>query len=146
MTPPPRKASALLAGSLLTSMLLAPALAAADATGAPFEDRLVDPAGAGFSPPKPALTITPTYPDKALGRALEGKAVVCFDVDKRGRAVKANVIEATHRLFRKPSLKAVRKSTFDPAQLNGAPVTAAMCRTYFFRLDPVNGARPVTSP
>ncbi len=138
---------AMRASVLLSALIFAPYLCAvANTPTAPYEDRLVDKPSAGFTPPKPALTITPSYPSKALGRALEGKAVVCFDVDKRGHTVKANVLETTHRLFRKPSLIAVRKSTFDPARLNGAPVSAAMCRTYFFRLDPIDGARPVTSP
>jgi TonB family protein len=84
----------------------------------------------------PTHTVAPEYPRKARRDRIEGEVQVCFDVDRDGRTRRIAVRHSTHRAFEKPSIKAVRASTFrsigreDPLQIMKS------CRTFIFSLEP----------
>jgi len=85
----------------------------------------------------PLLTAFPTYPSIARRDRIQGQATVCFMVKQDGRITRAKLKEYTHRIFRKPVLKAIKKSTFEPLSPNQVFATARTCRTFRFRLEPV---------
>ncbi len=85
----------------------------------------------------PLLTAFPTYPSIARRDRIQGQATVCFMVRQDGRISRAKVKDYTHRIFRKPVLKAIKRSTFEPLSPNQVFATARTCRTYRFRLEPV---------
>ncbi len=85
----------------------------------------------------PLLTAFPTYPSIARRDRIEGEAIVCFIVTKEGRITRIKLKEATHKIFRKPALRAIKKSTFEPLGPNQILARARTCRTYRFRLEPI---------
>ncbi|MEM9533369.1 MAG: energy transducer TonB [Pseudomonadota bacterium] len=88
------------------------------------------------SPPIPIKVPTAGYPRDAIRRELSGAATACFTVDRKGRVRNPSVVETSHELFRKPTLKAIRKATFKPARLGADSVATSYCRTYRFSLEP----------
>jgi len=88
----------------------------------------------------PAVTAFPKYPAIARRDRIEGEAVVCFHIDARGKIVRPSIRSSTHKVFRKPALRAIRRSSFAPLAEGEKPAVEKTCRTYRFRLDPVNAA------
>ena len=86
---------------------------------------------------QPALTAFPNYPSVARRDRIEGEATVCFRIDARGKVKRASVESYSHKIFRKPALRAIRKSSFEPLQPDQVLARAKSCRTYRFRLDPI---------
>jgi len=85
----------------------------------------------------PAKTTFPNYPRIARRDRIEGDATVCFRIDLLGRIRNEHVRDATHRIFRRPALRAIRQSSFEPLA-DGQKFSADLtCRTYRFRLLPV---------
>jgi TonB family protein len=85
----------------------------------------------------PVLTTFPQYPSVARRDRIQGEATVCFKIRANGKISRAVVTERTHRIFAKPSLRAMRKSTYEPLNSSQVLSPARTCRTYRFRLDPV---------
>jgi len=85
----------------------------------------------------PALTTFPKYPSVARRDRIEGEATVCFKIKADGRISRAVVTESTHRIFSKPALRAIKKSSFEPLGPGQVLDTARTCRTFRFRLDPI---------
>ena len=85
----------------------------------------------------PALTAFPKYPSVARRDRIEGEATVCFKIRANGRISRPVVTEYSHRIFSKPSLRAIKKSTFEPLGPGQILKTSRTCRTYRFRLEPV---------
>ncbi len=85
----------------------------------------------------PLLTAFPTYPSIARRARIQGEATVCFMIRQDGRISRVKVKESTHRIFKRPALKAIRKSTFEPLGPNQVFATARTCRTFRFRLEPI---------
>jgi TonB family protein len=85
----------------------------------------------------PALTAFPRYPSVARRDRIEGEATVCFKIRADGRISRPVVTERTHKIFAKPALRAIKKSTFEPLGPGQILATARTCRIYRFRLDPV---------
>jgi len=85
----------------------------------------------------PAKTSFPTYPKIARRDRIEGDATVCFRVDIDGRVKGAKVQNYTHRIFRRPALRAMKESSFEPLKPTETFSTARSCRTYRFRLEPI---------
>lgn len=88
----------------------------------------------------PAITAFPRYPSIARRDRIEGEALVCFNIDARGRVVRPSIRSSTHKIFEKPAMRAIRQSSFAPLADGEKPAVAKTCRTYRFRLDPVNAA------
>jgi TonB family protein len=117
-------------------LLFAGAIYAADE--APVVARIVDSSLERI----PLQTIAPEYPRKARRDRIEGEVTVCFEVDRSGRIRRAAVRHSSHRIFEKPSLRAVRASTFR-ALAEDEPVPAIKsCRTFIFALQPAKSAEP----
>ena len=85
----------------------------------------------------PLLTAFPTYPSIARRDRIEGEATVCFIINKDGRITRVKLRSTTHNIFKKPALRAIKKSTFEPLAPNQVLATARTCRTYRFSLAPV---------
>ncbi len=85
----------------------------------------------------PAKTSFPSYPKIARRDRIEGDATVCFRVDIDGRVKSAKVQSYTHRIFRRPALRAMKESSFEPLKPTETLSMARSCRTYRFRLEPI---------
>ena len=96
----------------------------------------------------PALTAFPKYPSVARRDRIEGEATVCFKIRANGRISRPVVTQYSHRIFSKPSLRAIKKSNFEPLGPGQILKTSRTCRTYRFRLEPVlaeNGENDATA-
>lgn len=85
----------------------------------------------------PATTAFPKYPSVARRDRIEGEATVCFKIRANGRISRPVVTDYSHRIFSKPSLRAIKKSSFEPLGPGQILKTSRTCRTYRFRLEPV---------
>lgn len=85
----------------------------------------------------PLQTVAPEYPRKARRDRIEGQVEVCFDIDRRGRPRRIAVRNSTNRAFEKPSIKAVRASSFRPLNDDEEMQSIKACRTFIFSLEPV---------
>lgn len=85
----------------------------------------------------PALTAFPKYPSIARRDRIEGEATVCFMIRTNGKISRPVVTDYSHKIFAKPALRAIKKSTFEPLGPGQILATARTCRTYRFRLDPI---------
>ncbi len=91
---------------------------------------------------KPMQTVVPVYPELARRERVEGEVQVCFNVDRDGRPHRVRVRKSTNQIFEKPSVLAVRASTYHPLPEGERPSGIKTCRTFRFRLDPVAIERP----
>jgi protein TonB len=64
----------------------------------------------------------PEYPLLARRRKKEGTVSLMVTIDAHGKLIKVDVIAASDPIFVGPSVEAVKKSTFVPANRNGVPV------------------------
>ena len=124
---------------LFAAVLLLSRLACAD--GNADASRFFD----SSSERSPAVTAFPKYPSVARRDRIEGETVVCFTIDARGRIVRPSVRRSTHRIFEKPAMRAIKESSFTPLAEGEKPATAKTCRTYRFRLDPLNAGNDARS-
>ena len=85
----------------------------------------------------PSYTVAPEYPRRARRDRIEGEVQVCFDIDREGRPRRIAVRNSTNRAFEKPSIQAVRASTFRPLKENEPLQSIKSCRTFRFTLQPV---------
>jgi len=112
-------------------LMVAPSLLADDAQ--PRKTHFVDT----HTDRTPAKTAFPKYPRIARRDRIEGDATVCFKIDARGRIRSPRIQESTHAIFKRPALRAIRQSSFEPLAPNNIIARARVCRTYRFRLEPV---------
>ena len=85
----------------------------------------------------PTVTAVPQYPKSARRDRIEGEATVCYKIDKKGRIINASVRRSSHRMFAKPSLKAIRQSSYEPLRPGQEMSSVKTCRTFRFLLNPV---------
>ena len=90
----------------------------------------------------PAKTSFPTYPRIARRDRIEGDATVCFKIATDGRIRSVRVKHYSHRIFRRPALRAIKDSSFEPLQPDEILSTSRTCRTYRFRLEPLLAETP----
>ena len=88
----------------------------------------------------PLETVAPEYPRKARRDRIEGEVMVCFDIDRQGRPRRIAVRRSTGRQFEKPSIRAVRASSFRPLEDDEPLQTMKTCRTFIFALVPLESA------
>jgi TonB family protein len=62
---------------------------------------------------------TPEYPPGARKRGIEGKVDVIVTIDEKGTFIKADVVEATNRVFIQPVMEALEQSTYPPSKKKG---------------------------
>ena len=94
---------------------------------------------------KPLHTVAPVYPHVARRDRIEGDVKVCYEVDRKGRPFRVAVRQSTHRVFESPAREAVRASTYVPLKKGEQNVLMKTCRTFRFRLQPVETDEPVSS-
>ena len=86
----------------------------------------------------PLVTIVPEYPAVARRDRIQGEVQVCFNITRDGYPRRIAVRSSNNRLFEKPAMRAVRKSTWvrldDDKEMSGIKA----CRTFRFSLVPVN--------
>jgi TonB family protein len=91
---------------------------------------------------KPLLTVVPVYPELARRERVEGEVQVCFNVDRKGNTHRVRVRKSTNRIFEKPSVLAVRASTYEPLPEGKELSGIKTCRTFRFHLSPVAIEQP----
>ncbi len=85
----------------------------------------------------PSVTAVPQYPRVAMRDRLEGEATVCYKIDKKGKIFNASVRRSSDKMFAKPSLKAIRQSSYEPVGPDEEVSRVKTCRTFRFLLNPV---------
>jgi len=85
----------------------------------------------------PLLTAFPKYPSVARRDRIEGEATVCFKIKTNGKISRPSIRESSNRIFVRPTMRAIKKSTFEPLGPSQVLATAKTCRTYRFRLEPI---------
>ena len=85
--------------------------------------------------PQVQRMVVPGYPWEAHAAAVQGRVVVCFDVDETGSVVDPIIVHSSADVFERPALDAINKSKFLPARLDDIPVRSHLCRTYRFVLE-----------
>ena len=117
-----------------TSLALAVLLAVSTAVAAQAGVRNVD----SDTDRLPLQTIVPDYPEIARRDRIEGNVQVCFNISRRGYPRRIAVRHSTNRVFEKPAMKAVRKSTWQPLPSDVPMSGIKACRTFRFSLVPVS--------
>lgn len=118
--------------SLLFSLLLAASAAADEGHVEERADEHVERT--------PLQTVVPVYPEKARRERIEGEVQVCYHIDKQGRPYRIAVRNSTHRIFERPSIVAVRASSYAPLAPGEKNPGIKSCRTFRFALEPVQDA------
>lgn len=85
----------------------------------------------------PLNTVAPVYPTVARRDRVEGDVQVCFNVDRKGRPYRIAVRSSTHRIFEKPSIRAIRASRYVQLPQDQEVPGIKTCRTFRFRLESV---------
>lgn len=88
----------------------------------------------------PHKTSFPKYPRIARRDRIEGDATVCFKIDLKGRIRSVRVKNYSDRIFRRPALRAIKDSSFEPLKPDEMFSAERTCRTYRFRLEPIVAA------
>ncbi len=119
--------------SIFWTALAAITLAAASvADDVPHVSHLTDDSGGRV----PLKTMIPAYPEIARRDRIEGQVRVCFNVDRKGKPFRISVRKSTNRLFERPSMRAIRASTYKPLPPDKKPSGIKTCRTFRFYLEP----------
>lgn len=84
----------------------------------------------------PSYTVMPDYPTVARRDRIQGEVQVCFEITREGRTRRIAVRRSTHRLFEKPAIRAVRRSTYVPVADDVVLSGIKSCRTFRFTLEP----------
>ena len=77
--------------------------------------------------------VDPTYPELARRARIQGPVVLLMTVDEAGQPVQVQVLDG-HPVFHEAAKQAARQWRFEPARVNGRPVTAAFRLTLNFTL------------
>jgi TonB family protein len=85
----------------------------------------------------PLITAFPGYPRIARRDRIEGNAIVCFKIGLDGVIRSIRVKSYSDRIFRRPVIRAIKASSFEPLLPHEIYSTSRTCRTYRFRLEPV---------
>ncbi|NND54909.1 MAG: energy transducer TonB [Gammaproteobacteria bacterium] len=92
------------------------------------------------------IKIMPQYPRRAWMQKMEGDVLVEFSVNQQGVVQNIKVISSSNRIFDVPTLDAVSRFRYEPAEENGQPtVTTGVRERFYFRLQGTAGQPSVTS-
>lgn len=86
------------------------------------------------NPPRARLQGAPFYPAEGRREGLSGEVLVEFVVDEEGRVAGTKAVNASHRMFEEPALRAVAKWRFEPGRRNGRIVRFRMLVPVVFSL------------
>ncbi|MDJ0940465.1 MAG: TonB family protein [Woeseiaceae bacterium] len=82
------------------------------------------------------LRVQPVYPSVAAERGLEGWVLVQFDVAEDGTVENIFVVQSSHRIFERASIRAAERLRYRPQVVDGLPVrTPAVQNLFRFELD-----------
>lgn len=88
-----------------------------------------------YTPPRRKELVTPTYPLPSLQENREGWVRLEFMVDPQGKAYEVSVSRSMgDRRFESAAIRALKKSTFVPALVDGQPADAGHSQQYVFSL------------
>ena len=121
----------------LRSLLITLCVAVACVATAVASDEQEPESGLSDTERKPLVTVVPDYPAIARRDRIEGEVQVCFEITRSGKPRRIGVRKSTHRLFEKPSMRAVRASTYVPLPRDAEVPAIKHCRTFRFKLEPV---------
>ncbi len=85
----------------------------------------------------PSQTVAPMYPENAQRDRIEGEVQVCYEIDRKGRPYRVAVRRSTHRVFERPSIRAVKASAYVPLKPGEKSSGIKTCRTFKFQLEPI---------
>lgn len=85
-----------------------------------MESLAIDPVAISDRDAQPIRPPTPSYPQRAAERGIEGSCDVRFDVDTRGRPYNV-VATCTNKVFKREAERAVGKVEFAPKVVRGKP-------------------------
>jgi protein TonB len=86
--------------------------------------------------PVPRKQPSPSFPDKARQRGIEGYVKLNLFITTDGTVEKVRVLEAEPQgIFEESALLAAQSWEFEPAEYNGAPVTGWFKKTVSFKLN-----------
>ena len=98
-----------------------------------------------YTPPHRKEMVTPVYPRIPLQENREGWVRLEFMVDPHGKAYEISVSRSMgHRLFESAAIRALKKSTFEPARVDGQPADAGHSQQYVFMLE--GGSKGASAP
>lgn len=94
-----------------------------------------EPAPPGdLAEPRTVLLPQPVYPRAARAARQEGRVMVCFTLDERGKVRAPAVRSSTDAVFNQSVLDAISAARFTPAKVGRQPVRSTACRTFLFVL------------
>jgi protein TonB len=107
---------------------LVPAAASAQDAATTYLDFQVE------KPAKVKISVAPSYPERLLSAKVEGEVLVQFVVDEKGVADMGSfkVIRSTNTEFTDAVKRAVRSTTFVPAEHSGRKVRQIVQQPYAF--------------
>jgi TonB family protein len=85
----------------------------------------------------PTHTVVPVYPEDARRDRIEGEVQVCYHVDVKGRPYSVAVRKSSHRIFERPSKRAVKSSMYVALEPGEKTSGIKTCRTFRFQLQPL---------
>ncbi len=94
-----------------------------------------EPSPAMMVPLVTAVTATPTYPRQAIREAIEGRVVICFEVDSSGEVRNPEFIELSDDIFRAASLDSLMSSRYQPWPDRGDAALRPACRSFVYSLE-----------
>jgi len=92
----------------------------------------------------PVHTVIPEYPQQAWFERIQGDVEVCFFITRGGRPYNIAVRKSDHRIFERPARDAVKNSWFEAIPRPDKVPQVKTCRTFLFRLEPVETDDDVT--
>jgi protein TonB len=98
--------------------------------------QLVEETGGRSRAPRPVQYVSPTYPQSAQARGIEGFVIIEVVISERGLVTEAKVISAEPQgLFDQVALEAIKKWTFEPGLEHGKTVISRIKQKVNFELN-----------
>lgn len=89
--------------------------------------------------PKMVSQVTPVYSYSLRRDEIVGKVVVSFVVTRSGDVADATIVSSTQKRLEKPTLVAMTKWKFAPAEKAGTPVATRMLQTVIYSMPDKSG-------
>lgn len=83
----------------------------------------------------PEIMASPTYPRQAIRDALEGRVVICFEVNPLGRVRDPQFVELSDEIFRAPSLDALMQAQYQGWSDDPDGPARPACRSFVYSLE-----------
>jgi protein TonB len=85
--------------------------------------------------PRVKTNVHVEYPVEIKSLEIQGRVVLQLWIDEQGRVIKAKVIKKLHPKLDELALEAAKKIIFEPATIDGKPVTVKIPYSFVFVLD-----------